>query len=56
MALQCLVKWQTCVTDAAVKAIHEAEAEEMRAKKAAQKAAFDAQVRTCGCFFGCFVA
>ena len=30
--------------DAAMKAIREAEAEEMRAKKAAQKAAFDAQV------------
>jgi len=34
------------VTDAAMKAIREAEAEELRAKKAAQKAAFDAQV--CG--------
>lgn len=33
------------VTDAALKAIREAEAEEMRAKKAAQKAMFNAQVR-----------
>ena len=32
------------VTDAAMKAIREAEAEDLRAKKAAQKAAFNAQV------------
>jgi hypothetical protein len=41
------------VTDAAMKAIREAEAEEIRQKKAAQKAAFNAQVRGgVGCLEG----